>query len=40
MGLDATNKWPEETTRIWGKPIQMDPAIKTRIDELWKEIGL
>tara|TARA_Y100001936_G_scaffold146000_2_gene142377 strand:- start:15970 stop:17403 length:1434 start_codon:yes stop_codon:yes gene_type:complete len=40
MGLDATNKWPEETKRIWGKPIQMDPKIKTRIDELWEKIGL
>ena len=40
MGLDATNKWPEETKRAWGKPIQMDPTIKTRIDELWKEIEL
>jgi 4-hydroxy-3-polyprenylbenzoate decarboxylase len=40
MGLDATNKWPTETTRPWGKPITMDPAIKTRVDELWKEMGL
>ena len=40
MGLDATNKWPAETTRPWGKPITMDPAIKTRVDELWKEMGL
>ena len=40
MGLDATNKWPAETTRPWGKTITMDPAIKTRVDELWKEMGL
>jgi len=40
MGLDATNKWPEETTRTWGKPIKMDSIIKTRVDELWKEIGM
>ena len=40
MGLDATNKWPAETTRPWGKPIIMDPAIKTRVDELWKEMGM
>ncbi|MEI8385704.1 MAG: 4-hydroxy-3-polyprenylbenzoate decarboxylase, partial [Nitrosomonadaceae bacterium] len=25
MGLDATNKWPGETTREWGTPIVMDP---------------
>ena len=40
MGLDATNKWPTETTRPWGKPITMDPAIKTRVDKLWKEMGM
>ena len=40
MGLDATNKWPTETTRPWGKPITMDPVIKTRVDKLWKEMGM
>ena len=24
MGLDATNKWPGETDREWGRPIRMD----------------
>ena len=24
MGLDATHKWPGETTREWGRPITMD----------------
>ena len=24
MGLDATNKWPGETSREWGRPIVMD----------------
>jgi 4-hydroxy-3-polyprenylbenzoate decarboxylase len=24
MGIDATNKWPGETTREWGTPIAMD----------------
>jgi 4-hydroxy-3-polyprenylbenzoate decarboxylase len=23
MGIDATNKWPAETARTWGKPIAM-----------------
>jgi hypothetical protein len=32
MGIDATNKWPGETTRAWGRPISMDPAVKARID--------
>ena len=40
MGLDATNKWPEETTREWGTPIEMSTAIKQRIDDLWQELGI
>jgi 4-hydroxy-3-polyprenylbenzoate decarboxylase len=40
MGIDATNKWPAETTRKWGRPIAMDEAIKRRVDELWGELGL
>ncbi len=38
MGLDATNKWAGETTREWGRPIEMDAAIKMRIDQLWNEL--
>ncbi|MEG3113864.1 4-hydroxy-3-polyprenylbenzoate decarboxylase [Salinicola sp. 4072] len=40
MGLDATNKWPGETTREWGEPIVMDPAIKSRVDERWESYGI
>ena len=40
MGLDATNKWPGETNREWGRPIAMDKAVKERVDEIWKELGL
>jgi 4-hydroxy-3-polyprenylbenzoate decarboxylase len=40
MGLDATNKWPGETDREWGRPIEMDAAVKQRIDSLWNELGL
>ncbi len=40
MGFDATNKWPGETTREWGVPIEMDQAIKTRVDERWDELGI
>ena len=40
MGLDATNKWPGETDREWGTPIATDAAVKERIDELWKELGI
>lgn len=27
MGMDATNKWPGETHRNWGSPIQMDKDV-------------
>jgi len=40
MGLDATNKWPGETARKWGIPIVMDPAVQTRVDEIWKDLGI
>ncbi len=40
MGLDATHKWPGETSREWGTAIHMDPAVKARIDQLWPELGL
>jgi 4-hydroxy-3-polyprenylbenzoate decarboxylase len=40
LGIDATAKWPAETTRAWGRPIAMDPGVKRRVDELWKDLGL
>jgi 4-hydroxy-3-polyprenylbenzoate decarboxylase len=40
MGIDATNKWPGETSREWGRAIVQDAVVKQRIDELWKELGL
>lgn len=40
MGLDATNKWPGETAREWGKVITMMPAVKKRVDEIWQKLGL
>lgn len=35
VGLDATNKMDGETTREWGREIQMDEAVKDRIDAIW-----
>jgi 4-hydroxy-3-polyprenylbenzoate decarboxylase len=40
MGIDATNKWPEETERQWGTPIAMDNQVKARVDALWAQLGL
>ena len=40
VGFDATNKWPGETSREWGRPIEMDADVKARIDEIWGELGI
>lgn len=40
MGLDATNKWGGETSREWGEPIVMDPAVKERVDLIWDTLGI
>ncbi|UOG92595.1 MAG: 4-hydroxy-3-polyprenylbenzoate decarboxylase [Candidatus Thiothrix sulfatifontis] len=40
MGMDATNKWPGETTREWGTPIVMNAAVKSRVDAMWEKLGL
>ena len=40
MGIDATNKWPGETTREWGRTIEMDADVKQRVDRLWQQLGL
>ena len=40
MGIDATNKWPGETQREWGRMITMDESVKRRVDALWDSLGL
>jgi 4-hydroxy-3-polyprenylbenzoate decarboxylase len=40
LGIDATNKWPAETARRWGRPIAMEEAVKRRVDSLWRQLGL
>ena len=40
MGFDATNKWPGETQRDWGRPIRMTPDVVERVDGMWSELGL
>jgi len=40
IGFDATNKWPGETAREWGRPIAMSAEVKQRVDALWGELGL
>jgi 4-hydroxy-3-polyprenylbenzoate decarboxylase len=38
MGLDATNKWPGETDREWGRPITMDAEVAQRMEALWAQL--
>ena len=40
MGLDATNKWEGETSREWGRAIEMDDAVKARVDQIWEKLGV
>jgi 4-hydroxy-3-polyprenylbenzoate decarboxylase len=40
MGIDATNKWPQETNRKWGTPIAMSAQVKERVDAVWSSLGL
>ncbi len=40
MGIDATSKWPGESEREWGRAIAMSPAVKTRIDAIWDDLGI
>ncbi len=39
MGMDATNKWPGETSREWGRTISMDADVKARVDAIWQQLG-
>jgi 4-hydroxy-3-polyprenylbenzoate decarboxylase len=40
IGFDATNKWPGETVRQWGRPISMDESVKRWVDEIWRELKI
>ncbi len=40
MGLDATHKWPGETSREWGRPLTMSAEVTAKVDQLWQTLGL
>lgn len=40
MGMDATNKLPGETEREWGKPIERDAYVVSRIDDIWDTLNI
>jgi 4-hydroxy-3-polyprenylbenzoate decarboxylase len=35
VGFDATNKWPGETNREWGRTIVMSPEVIKKVDQIW-----
>jgi 4-hydroxy-3-polyprenylbenzoate decarboxylase len=39
-GFDATNKWPGESQREWGTPIEMSADVKQRIDAIWDSLDI
>jgi 4-hydroxy-3-polyprenylbenzoate decarboxylase len=40
VGFDATQKWPGETQREWGRPIAMSAEVKQRVDAMWDALGI
>ncbi len=40
VGFDATNKWPGETTREWGRTITMSEDVVKKVDEMWESLGI
>lgn len=40
IGLDATNKWPPETNRDWGRKLAMSREVIDKIDRMWADLGL
>ena len=39
-GMDATNKWPSETQREWGRTMAMDAEVTARMQALGDRLGL
>jgi len=40
VGFDATNKWPGETERAWGRPMRMSDDVRARVDAIWASLGI
>ena len=41
MGIDATRKWPDEGfAREWPDVLVNDPAVKAKVDAIWKDLGI
>jgi 4-hydroxy-3-polyprenylbenzoate decarboxylase len=40
LGIDATDKWPPETRREWGRKIRMSEEIVEQVTRRWPDLGL
>jgi 4-hydroxy-3-polyprenylbenzoate decarboxylase len=40
LGIDATNKWPPETKREWGRKLAMDRSVVELVSRKWTSYGL
>lgn len=40
IGLDATNKWPPESSREWGAQIRMTDEVIDAVTRKWSQLGL
>ncbi len=40
IGLDATDKWPGEVNREWGRKIRMSDDVVKKVDAMWQDLGL
>ncbi len=40
IGLDATNKWPPETKREWGRKMRMEQDVIDKVTREWASYGL
>ena len=40
VGLDATNKWPPETSREWGREIRMSDEVIAKVTAMWSDLRL
>jgi 4-hydroxy-3-polyprenylbenzoate decarboxylase len=40
IGLDATDKWPGETNREWGRVLRMDEDVVRTVTDKWARLGL
>ena len=39
-GIDATSKWPPESSRRWGRPVRMSTEVRERVDRMWSSLGI